>query len=88
MNLTPELIAAIGTAIISPIIAYLKVKGDTQKRTEKRNEQLAVLEQRVKEVEKKCDAIDDLRDAINKMSNAITKIQTMLEMYIKHHDKD
>ncbi len=38
MTLTPEIIAAIGTSIITPIIAYLKVKGDTSKRTEKRND--------------------------------------------------
>lgn len=88
MLLTPEIIAAIGTSIIAPIIAYLKVRTDTQKRTESRNTEIALIKKRLDDCEEEINTIDELKESINRMSNAITKIQTMLEMYIKHHDRD
>ena len=88
MTLTPEIIAAIGTSIIAPIIAYLKVKGDTSKRTEKRDTQLALIEKRMADVEKKTDSIEDLKDSIAAINVTLAKIQAILEMYIRQHEKD
>ena len=88
MNLTPELITAIGTAIIVPIITLLKTTSDTNKRKEKRDIQIALMEKRIADVEQKCDGIEELKNSINAINLSLAKIQTILELYIKQHERD
>ena len=84
IELTNELVAAIGTSIVTPIVAYLKIKGDTTKRGEKRDTQIALLDQRVKECEKKGDSIDELRKAIGAINISLAKIESLMELFIKN----
>ena len=88
MNLTPELITAIGTAIIVPIITLLKTTSDTNKRKEKRDIRIALMEKRIADVEQKCDVIEELKNSINAINLSLAKIQTILELYIKQHERD
>lgn len=82
MNLTPELITAIGTAIIVPIITLMKTSSDTNKRKEKRDVQIALMEKRIVDVELKCDGIEELKNSINAINLSLAKIQTILELYL------
>lgn len=82
MNLTPELITAIGTAIIVPIITLMKTSSDTNKRKEKRDVQVALMEKRIADVELKCDGIEELKNSINAINLSLAKIQTILELYL------
>ena len=82
MNLTPELITAIGTAIIVPIITLMKTSSDTNKRKEKRDVQVALMEKRIADVEIKCDGIEELKNSINSINLSLAKIQTILELYL------
>lgn len=50
-------ITAIDTAIIVPIITVMKTSSDTNKRKEKRDVQIALMEKRIADVELKCDGI-------------------------------
>lgn len=84
MELTTQMIAAIGTSILGPILTYLKIKGDTAKRGEKRDTQIALLDQRVKECEKKGDSIDELRKAIGAINVSLAKIESLMELFIKN----
>lgn len=83
MNITPELITTIGTAIVGPILAYLKISTDRKKTGNKRDTQIALLEQRVKECEKNGDTIDELKQAINKIEVSLAKIESLIELFIK-----
>ncbi len=87
MNLSPEVVTAIGTAIVAPILAYLKVSGEAQKRTEKRNEQLAVMEQRLQQCEKKSSTIDELKTAIAGINVSLAKIETLLGILLKDREE-
>ena len=87
MNLTPELVAAIGTAIVTPIVTYLKSQADAQKRGEKRNEQISLIEQRLQQCEKKSSTIDELKTAIAGINVSLAKIETLLEILLKDRDE-
>lgn len=86
MDLTPELIAAIGTAIVTPVIAYMKSQADAQKRVEKRNEQIALIDQRLQQCEKKSNAIDELKTAIAGINVSLAKIETLLGILLKDRE--
>ena len=80
------LIAAFSTAILAPVLGYLKVREERLKTAEKRDAQNMLLEKRLQDVEKKCDGIEELKESINTINLTLTKIQTILEMYIKQHE--
>ena len=82
MNLTPELITAIGTAIIVPIITLMKTSSDTNKRKEKRDVQVALMDKRIADLELKCDGIEELKNSIHAINLSLAKIQTILELYL------
>lgn len=82
-----QVIAAIGTAIVAPIIAYLKVRDERQKTGDKRDTQIALIDKRISDCEKKMSGIDDLKDAVAKINNSLTKIETILELYINKINK-
>ncbi len=81
--MTPELIAAIGTAIVTPVIAYMKSQADAQKRVEKRNEQIVLIDQRLQQCEKKSSAIDELKNSIAKVEVGMSRLEAILEMIVK-----
>lgn len=86
-SITPELIAAFGTAVVAPILAVIKVNADAGKRKDKRDTQIALIEKRIEDCEKKVDSIDELKDAINAINLSLAKIQTLIEIYIAKVEK-
>lgn len=85
IDMDPQIIAAIGTAIIAPIIAYLKIRDERNSTSDKRETQFALLTKRLDDAEAKLDAVEHLKDAINRIDKALTKIETILEMYMKQN---
>ena len=83
----PQIIAAIGTAIIAPIIAYLKIRDERNSTSDKRETQFALLNKRLEDAEDKLDAVEHLKEAINRIDKALTNIETILEMYMKHKNE-
>ena len=84
----PQIIAAIGTAIIAPIAAYLKIRDERNSTSDKRETQFALLAKRLDDAEAKLDAVEHLKDAINRIDKALTKIETILEMYMKQNKNE
>ena len=78
-----QTIAAIGTAIVGPIIAYLKLRDERAKTSEKRDADTALINKRVTDLEKKVDSIDELKKSIEKINVTLAKIETILELYMK-----
>ena len=86
--MSTELIAAISTGIIGPLIAYLKVRDERVKTGEKRDTESALLNKRVIDLETKVDTIEDLKKSIDRINITLAKIETILEMYMKKFDKE
>lgn len=76
-------ITAIGTAIIGPIIAYLKIRDERISTSDKRDTQFALLDKRMADAEDKLDSIKTIVVAINRIDKALTKIETILECTLK-----
>lgn len=85
-------------AIVGPIIAYFKAKGDSesttqqianerQKTAERRDAVESITEKRLSDLEKKVIGIDELKDSIQQINIALAKIQTLIEIYIAKVDK-
>ena len=87
MEISVEVIGAIGTAIIAPIVAVLKVNSDTNKRKNNRDTQLALIEKEITDLKKKTDGIDELKEAIHKIEIALSNIQQLIEIFVKEKCK-
>lgn len=84
----PQIIAAFGTAIIAPLIAYFKIRDERTLTSDKRDTEFALLAKRLDDAENKLDAVEHLKDAINRIDKALTKIETILEMYMKQNKNE
>ena len=78
-----EFIISIGTAIIAPIFAYLKVRDERNATKEKRDTELALVQQDIKRLKQEVRAIDELKHAINSINQSLVRIETILEIYAK-----
>lgn len=88
MEFDTTLITQTGISIITPIITYLKIRDERYKTGEKRDTQLALLEQKVSNAESKLLSIDQMKESINRINVTLSKIETILEIYIKNQSKD
>lgn len=78
-----EFIISIGTAIIAPILAYLKVRDERNATKEKRDTELALVQQDIKRLKQEVRGIDELKHAINSINQSLVRIETILEIYAK-----
>lgn len=78
-----EFIISIGTAIIAPILAYLKVRDERNATKEKRDTDMALVQQDIKRLKQEVRAIDELKHAINSINQSLVRIETILEIYAK-----
>jgi Tfp pilus assembly protein PilN len=78
-----EFIISIGTAIIAPILAYLKVRDERNATKEKRDTELALVQQDIKQLKQEVRGIDELKHAINSINQSLVRIETILEIYAK-----
>ena len=76
-----EFIISIGTAIIAPILAYLKVRDERNATKEKRDTDMALVQQDIKRLKQEVRAIDELKHAINSINQSLVRIETILEIY-------
>jgi len=83
MSETELLVTAIGTAIVGPVLAYLKVREDRLKTGDKRDTQYALIEKRMQDCEKKLSGIDEVKTSIQTIMVTLSKIETIIEMHIK-----
>ena len=78
-----EFVISIGTAIIAPILAYLKVRDERNATKEKRDTELALVQQDIKRLKQEVRGIDELKHAINSINQSLVRIETILEIYAK-----
>ena len=78
-----EFIISIGTAIIAPILTYLKVRDERNATKEKRDTELALVQQDIKRLKQEVRGIDELKHAINSINQSLVRIETILEIYAK-----
>jgi crotonobetainyl-CoA:carnitine CoA-transferase CaiB-like acyl-CoA transferase len=83
--MSTELIIAISTGIVGPILAYLKVREERLKTSDKREAQFAMLDKRITDAESKIDDLQELKESIGKINITLSRIETILEMYMKGH---
>ena len=76
-----EFIISIGTAIIAPILAYLKVRDERNATKEKRDTDMALVQQDIKRLKQEVRGIDELKHAINSINQSLVRIETILEIY-------
>lgn len=88
MEFDNTLITKFGISIITPIIAYLKIRDERSKTGEKRDTQIALIEQKLTNAENKLLSIDQMKESINRINVTLSKIETILEIYIKNQCKD
>lgn len=84
-NIDNTVIATFGTAIVTPILTYLKISSDRSKTSDKRDAQTALFEKRLADVEVKVQGIDELKDSINQINVSLARIQTILELYVQNN---
>jgi regulator of PEP synthase PpsR (kinase-PPPase family) len=80
MELDPT---AVGVSIVAPILAYLKIREERLKTSDKREAQYALLERRITECEQMKDNLGDMKDSIAKINVTLAKIETILELVLK-----
>lgn len=78
-----EFIISISTAIIAPILAYLKVREERNATKEKRDTSMALVQQDIKRLKQEVRGIDELKHAINSINQSLVRIETILEIYAK-----
>lgn len=78
-----EFVISIATAIIAPILAYLKVRDERNATKEKRDTDLALVQQDIKRLKQEVRGIDELKHAINSINQSLVRIETILEIYAK-----
>ena len=78
-----EFIISIGTAIIAPILAYLKVRDERNATKEKRDTDMALVQQDIRRLKQEVGGIDELKRAINSINQSLVRIETILEIYAK-----
>lgn len=78
-----EFIISIGTAIIAPILAYLKVREERNATKEKRDTTMALVQQDIKRLKQEVRGIDELKLSINSINQSLVRIETILEIYAK-----
>ena len=91
--MTTTEIATLSTAIIAPILSYLKVREDRIRTADKRDAEIRLLNDRydmqqvtICELQKKVLGIDEMKESIHEINICLTKIQTLLEVYMKKQD--
>jgi hypothetical protein len=80
------LITILGTAIVAPILSYLKTREERLKTADKRDAQQMVIEKRLADLESQTHTINEMKKAIDTLNITMTKIQTILEIYVKNCD--
>ncbi len=78
-----EFIISISTAIIAPILVYLKVRDERNATKEKRDTDMALVQQDIKRLKQEVRGIDELKHAINSINQSLVRIETILEIYAK-----
>lgn len=78
-----EFIISIGTAIIAPVLAYLKVRDERNATKEKRDTDMALVQQDIKRLKQEVRGIDELKLSINSINQSLVRIETILEIYAK-----
>ena len=81
------IITAIGTSIVAPVLAYLKIRGERDKTRESRDVERAMVEKRLGDLEKQVCGLEEMRKDINQMNLTLTRISTILEMAMQKTDK-
>lgn len=91
--MTTTEITVFGTAVLGPILAYLKVREDRLKTADKRDTELRALEDRldmqqkqIADMQQKLMGIDEMKDSIHKIDVTLATIKTLLEVYMKKID--
>jgi Tfp pilus assembly protein PilN len=82
-----EFIISFGAAIIAPILAYLKVRDERNATKEKRDTDMALVQQDIKQLKQEVRGIDELKHAINSINQSLVRIETILEFYAKKLEK-
>lgn len=78
-----EFIISFSTAIIAPILAYLKVRDERNTTKEKRDTSMALVQQDIKRLKQEVRGIDELKLSINSINQSLVRIETILEIYAK-----
>ncbi len=82
-----EFIISISTAIIAPILAYLKVREERNATKEKRDTDMALVQQDIKRLKQEVRSIDELKLSINSINQSLVRIETILEIYAKKREQ-
>ena len=78
-----EFIISISTAIVAPVLAYLKVRDERNATKEKRDTDMALVQHEIKRLKQEVRGIDELKLSINSINQSLVRIETILEIYAK-----
>lgn len=87
MQIDSTVVATVGTAIVGPVIAYLKIRDERSKTSDSRDAKEALMNKRVSDLETKIVVLDELRESINQINISLARIQTTLEMFLKASER-
>jgi len=82
--MTEGQIAAWGTSIVGPLLAYLKISSERRDTSTKRDTEHQLLCQKVQFLESKMSEMDDLKEMMHDIKLTVTEIKTTLEFFKQH----
>lgn len=80
-------IGTLATAVLAPILAYLKVREDRLKTADKRDAQQMIVNKRLDDIEVQIHTVEEIKQAINELNISMARITAILEMYVKNCDR-
>lgn len=86
--MTEGQIAAWGTSIIGPLLAYAKIASERRDTSTKRDTEHQLLCQKVQFLESKMSEMDDLKEMMHDIKLTVTEIKTVLEFFKQHMDNE
>lgn len=86
--MTEGQIAAWGTSIIGPLLAYLKISSERRDTSTKRDTEHQLLCQKVQFLEAKLVEVENMKEMMHSIMLMVTEIKTTLEFFKQHMDNE
>lgn len=82
------ILGAVSASIIAPVVSYLKTADNRRETAQKRDNDHALLEQRVSIAEKRLCEIDEIKAMITDIRIVMGEIKMVMEFFKKHMDEE